>query len=321
MAPLLKFLSDLNPQSTPARLALFNWLRGFASPDEPLTHELFERFFWDCLDYPHWTGNKTQLGHELKFLLNNFNSFYHQQFDVSRLRFPETVQVIEIEQAQDFQDALTCYLNQQMGPEDKLRLLPDGKQLVAIILREDGAVEVRMFSRKFTLRGGLLEPLRRDLALFYTPELELSSRHQHKIEIAPSITAQFNVEEGRIHGVCLRGFVFQRLAEMKGEPLREIARLAVAVKRLEQLFVDRRSDRDYVDMIQKLEKTKTLLQTGDSEGIRWATALLPQARTALERIYLGDRKLGLLVRDLRHIMQMQGDLEECQTLEPIVDSD
>jgi hypothetical protein len=318
VGPLLKFLSEMNPQNTPPRLALFNWLKGFCHPEEPLSAELFERFFWDCLDYPHWVANKNQLGHEIRFLIDNFNNFYQRKLDLSGLRFPETRQVIELENNQDLMETLTCYLNQFSGPEDKVRIMPDqNKKFVALILKADHSLEVRTFDRKFSLRGGILEPLHRDLALFYTPKLELSPAHQQKIEIAPYITAQFTVEEGRIRGACLRGFVFQRLIEMKGELLQEHPRVHMPIRRLEQFFLDRRSDKDYQDLVQKLERTRALVQAGDQEARRWSAVILTQADTALEQIYSGDRLLALLARDLRLTLQLQGGPEECLTLDPI----
>ena len=318
VAPLLKFLSDLNPQNTPARLALYNWLKGFSSPEEPLSNGLFERFFRDSLDYPHWLGNKNQLGHEVRFLLENFNRFFQQKFDFSSLRFPESLQVIEIENLPDVLDTLSCHLNQKIGPDDKFRLLPDaqGKKFVAVVLREDRSIEVRVYDRKFLLKGGLLEPLRTDLALFYDSNLELSNQHQHQVEIAPYITAQFQVDQGRVRGMALRGFVFQNFLEMKGEALQDQTKLLVPIRRLEQFFIDRNTDKEYQTLVQKLERTRALILAGDAEANRWGSTILTQAETALEQVYGGDRLLSLLVRDLRHTLKLEGT-EQCPTLTPI----
>ncbi|MGZ3770737.1 MAG: hypothetical protein ACXVCP_06140 [Bdellovibrio sp.] len=305
---LLKFVSDMNPQNTPTRLSFFNFLRGFPHPEDVLTPELIEMFFNYCLDYPHWASNKQQLGHEVQFLLENFNSFYQQKFDLSPIRFPQNVQLIEIEHFHDLIDAVSSYVKTSLcGEKDKFRILPDqNKRAVAIILREDKTLEVRCFDKKFTIRKGFLEPLRKDLVLYYTSELELSSQHTHKIEVAPYITGQFRITSDRVTGSLLRGYVFQKLQEMKNEPLQEQTRILFPIKRLEQFFVDRRTDPYYQDLVSQLERTCALVQQGDSEALNWASIILTKAETALENVFLADKLMTLLVRDLRHAVGQYG---------------
>lgn len=318
---LLRFLSELNPQNTPARLALYNWLKGFSTAEEALSAELFERFFRDCLEFNHWASNKTQLGHELRFLMENFNGFYQHKFDMTGLRFPEDMQLIEIELQQDFEAALSTHLNQFLGPEDRFRLIPDSnKKLVAVILKADRSLELRSFSRRFTIRNGFLEPLRQDLVLTYGPGLELSALHEQRLELAPSLSCQFTSDGGRVRGVCLRGFVFQRFLEFRGEPLKEIPRLHLPLRRMEQFFIDRRTDSEYLDLTRKLERTRALVLAGDAEAAKWGPALLIQSETLLEQVYVGDKMLTLLVRDLRHTLEQKGLREECQTLDRNISS-
>ncbi len=301
MGQLLKFVSDMNPQNTPTRLSFFNFLKGYALPEDTLTKELIEQFFNYCLDYPHWASNKSQLGNEVQFLLENFNGFFQEKFDLSQIRFPQTMQLIELENPQDCLDAVSCYLQTICKEKDKFRLLSDqSKRVIAILLREDKSLEVRSFDKKFTLRRGVLEPLRKDLALFYTPQLELSGEHIQKIEVAPYITAQFTVSGDRVTGQLLRGYVYQKLLEMKNEPLKEQTRLLFPIKRLEQFFIDRRTDPYYADLVSQLERTGALIQQGDEEALKWSAMILAQAETALENIFVGDKLLTLLVRDLRH---------------------
>lgn len=298
---LLKFVSDHNPQNTPTRLSFFNFLRGFANSEDTLTSEIIEMFFNYCMDYPHWASNKQQLGHEVQFLLENFNSFYQRKFDLSNIRFPQHMQIIEIEHFSDLLDAVKSYIKGISHEGDKFRILPDqNKRVVAIILRADKSLEVRTFDRKFTIRSGTLEPLRNDLVLYYTAELELSPHHIHKIEVAPYITAQFQVLNEKVTGVLMRGYVFQRLLEMKNEALQDQTRVLFPIKRLEQFFLDRRTDPYYQELITQLERTAALVQQGDSEALKWANIVLGKADTALENIFLGDKLMTLLVRDLRH---------------------
>ncbi|MFS4458321.1 hypothetical protein [Bdellovibrio sp. HCB2-146] len=300
---LLKFVSDLNPQNTPTRLSFYNFLRGFPHPEDVLTPELIELFFNYCMDYPHWASNKQQLGHEVQFLLANFNKFYQQKFDVSPIRFPQHMQLIEIEHQSDLIDAVSSYVKTLCGEKDKFRVLPDqNKRVVAILLREDKSLEVRTYDRKFTIRNGRLEPLRTDLVLYYTDNLELSPHHSHRIEVAPYITAQFQINGDKVSGALLRGYVFQKLQEMKNEPLQEQTRVLFPIKRLEQFFVDRRTDPYYGDLVSELERTCALVQQGDSQAINWANIVLNKAETALDNVFLGDKLMTLLIRDLRHAL-------------------
>ncbi|MGZ3773675.1 MAG: hypothetical protein ACXVCY_11230 [Pseudobdellovibrionaceae bacterium] len=304
---LLKFVSDLNPQNTPTRLSFFNFLRGFPHPEDLLTSDLIENFFNYCLDYPHWASNKQQLGHEVQFLLENFNSFYQQKFDLSTVRFPQNVQLVEIEHFHDLVDAVNSYVKTLCGEKDKFRILPDqNKRAVAIILREDKTLEVRSFDRKFIIRKGVLEPLRKDLVLYYNADLELSTQHTHKIEVAPYITAQFRILGDKVIGTLLRGYVFQKLHEMKNEPLQEQTRLLFPIKRLEQFFVDRRTDPYYQDLVSQLERTCALIQQGDHDALNWSSIILNKAETALENVFLGDKLMTLLARDLRHAVGQYG---------------
>src|SRR5690606_830541 len=111
-------------------------------------------------------SNKQQLGHEVQFLLEHFNSFYQQKFDLSSIRFPQTQQLVEIEHVSDLMDVVTAYIKTLCGEKDKFRVLPDqNKRVVVVLLREDRSLEVRTFDRKFVIRQGQMEPLRKDLVL------------------------------------------------------------------------------------------------------------------------------------------------------------
>ncbi len=298
---LLKFVSDLNPQNTPTRLSFYNFLRGLPRPDDAITQELIETFFNYCMDYPHWAANKQQLGHEVQFLLENFNRLHQEKIDLSPIRFPQNMQMIEIEHFSDLLEAVSAHVKSLCADGEKFRILPDqNKRAIAIIMRADRGLEVRCFDRKFTIRNGHLEPLRKDLVLYYNPELELSSHHTHKIEIAPYITAQFRVSQDLVSGVLLRGYVFQKFQELKQEPLMGQTRLLFPIKRLEQFFVDRRTDPYYNDLVSQLERTCALIQQGDSGALKWSPEILSKAETAVDNVYVGDKLLTLLMRDLRH---------------------
>ncbi|HEY8270978.1 MAG TPA: hypothetical protein VIG33_08815, partial [Pseudobdellovibrionaceae bacterium] len=131
---LIRFVAGLNPQNTPAKLSFYNFLRGFPHPDEALTPELIELFFTYCMDYPHWAANKNQLSNEVQYLLENFNNFYQQHIDLNKIRFPQTMQLLEIERMPDLEEILDIYLKRQYSESDKFRLINDqNKRVIAII--------------------------------------------------------------------------------------------------------------------------------------------------------------------------------------------
>ncbi len=126
--------------------------------------------------------------------------------------------------------------------------------MVAIILRADKTLEVRTFDRKFTIRKGSLEPLRKDLALYYTAKLDLSPLHMQKLRLLPYMTAQFRVTGDKVTGVLLRGYVYQKLLRIKNAPHARTKRLLFPIKRLEQFFIDRRTDPYYQELVSELER-------------------------------------------------------------------
>ena len=71
---------------------------------------------------------------------------------------------------------------------------------------------------------------------------------------------------------------------------------------MEQFFVDRRTDPYYQDLIAQLERTCSLVLQGDSEATKWSSIILNKAEMALDNVFMGDKLMTLLVRDLRHAL-------------------
>jgi len=316
ISQLLKFLSEINPQTTPVRLALFNYLKTFHELEEILSPEIFERFFNLCLDDPHWARNKVQLGHETQLLLKNFNSFYQGQFNLSTVRFPETQQVIEIENLEDLKAAAASYASRLISEGDQFRIIHDqNKRILILILKKDHSLEVRIVDRKFTIRKGQFEPLRNNMAIFYNSKLELSPDHVHTFEVAPHMVTQFEVQGERLFGVISRGYVFQKFQVFQGEKLHEISRLFWALKRIEQFFVVRNSDQFYLDLTQKLERSKLQGPMKDPQWLQVLPVLMNQADMALEHIYIGDNRLESLIRDVKKELSIETS-ETCLKINP-----
>lgn len=300
ISQLIKFIEENNPQATPVRLSFFNFLKGQLDHLALVNPELIELYFNYAMDYQHWIDNKKQLSHEIQLLLTKYNSNYSQSVPLEFIKFPDDSQIIEILNQSDAEDIIRKYLLKFISKESKIKILSDqGKKIIAFILAPDQSIEVHFYDRKFKIKEGDFEPLRNDLRLYYTSDLLLKENTLQKIEVAPYITAQFNVIKGKCTGNLLRGYVFQKLQDFKAEPIESIIRLYNPLKKVEQYFVSRSSDHYYQELLQQIERTQNLAEQGDREAIQWSTAIIAKAESALENIYINDKVLTLMVRDLK----------------------
>lgn len=303
VAPLIKYLSENNPQLTPARLTFYNYLSHLVEPDGSITDELIENFFSTSLDYAHWQQNKPQLGREVHQILELYSKNTNSFIDLSGIRWPHETQIVEIESLQDLTDAAQCYLNSIYKKGEKYRLLLDqDKKLLAVVLSPDQSVCVRYFDKKMIIRHGQLEPLRKDLCLYYSANLELDPEKVQKLEIAPFVTAQFQVTAQGLRGALVRGYVCQKFFDLRGENLAAHPKLFYAVKRMEQHFVNRETDPFYQENVSALEKAIELVKQEDPEALESGMDMLAKAQNALENVFMGDKLLGLLLRDLQHTL-------------------
>jgi hypothetical protein len=302
----VKFIADLNPQGSPARLSLYNWLRGFSTPDQVFSAQLVDRFFCDALDYPHWISNRNQLSHEVRNLIMQFDRFFQTKFNLEEIMFPERMQIIEVEHDADAIDLISSSLRQVLNSEDKFRVLADGsKKFIAIILLKSGELKVHSFDRKFTIRKGLLQPLRFNVYVKYNHNLQLIEGHEQQIEIAPYVSARFTVTAGRLKGHALRGFMFQNLQVLDGEKLEELPKIHHPLLRLEQYFVNRSTDSMYQKHVQTALRALALAKIGDTQVIESLPRIYSQTRLMLEQIYNQDQQLEIILRDLQPYVSIQ----------------
>lgn len=326
---LLKFISDLNPQNTPARLALYNFLKHSLYYEENVTPELLNRFFDHALEYPHWQTNKLQLGKEVGSLFDNYAKFYNQSFELSEVVFPQNRQIIELEHIHDWMGAVQAFGKSITLDKDKFKvILAEGlKKVLLIVQHEDLSVTVYAFDRKFTLRKGILEPLRADLKLHYDANLELKENLINTLEISPYLIGQFVLTNEKASGVVIRGYVFQKMAEFNQATLSDQNKLFLGVKRLEHYFIEKDTDPFYLDLIQDLKKLPQLLVTGDSHIERYALKTLDQAELFANDVFVGDKQLSALVKDLKIALSQASsfnssskDVEEWQAVSPFKQS-
>jgi hypothetical protein len=304
---LLKYLTVLNPQGSPIRLALYNYLNSLYRADQNLTPEVLNEFFCHALEYPHWQQERVSLGQTTHGLLQGLSQQFSSSeslLDFAEILWPQNLQLIEVESFHDFSEAIHSYLSEIYCHGEKFRLISEQqKKITAVVLFPEGQLRVRTFDRKMTIRNGQLQPLRRDLSLAYTSNLELSEAVEHKLDLGPYTTAQFEVIDGEVIGAAVHGYLFQKFMDFRGGALRDHLKLFYAVKRQEQSFIDRRTDSFYLELMKSIEHTSNLLKMGDPRGVEQAPSVLAHAEASLEQVFVSDKLLGLLVRDLQNLWQ------------------
>ncbi len=300
-AQLLKFIQDLNPQGNPQRLAFYNFLKHYTLINEKLDHNTLNNFISWCLDFPHWAQNREAISRELRSIFSLYSKQFNQYIDTRLVEFPENVQIFEIDNPDDLCATIEKYSADETPDLKKCKVYSDqGRRFVSVELLTDESLIVRSFNRKFILRQGRLTPLRTFINLHYKPELELKENCVQTLETAPYVMAQFTIQDGVCQGSILRGYMFQRFYEISQDKVFTQPRIFYPLKRMEQFFIDRQTDSYYIETTQLVEKANELLSNKDPKGSRWAQIALQRGEMALESVYLGDKLLGLLLKDLRH---------------------
>ncbi|MEZ0391285.1 MAG: hypothetical protein ACAH59_03655 [Pseudobdellovibrionaceae bacterium] len=300
---LIKYLSENHRQPPPARLTFLNYLTNLVDSEAQVTPELLEIFFAHCLEYAHWQQNRKQLGQEIRDLLQD-------HMDLAGLKWPEETQILELESGSDFTDALQVYLNSTYKKGEKYRLIHEAdKKILAIVLMPDHSICVRTFDRKMMIRHGQLEPLKKDFALYYTPDLELDPAHTQQLEVAPFVVAQFQNGSEGLKGSLVRGYLCQKSFDLQGENIAAYPKLFYAIKKMEKHFINRQTDPYYQQTISALEKTIENVRLGDPEAIQESIDVIAQAQNAIEYVFTGDKLLNLLLRDLQHTLAQRKNLE------------
>lgn len=301
---LLKYIADLNPQNTPARLAFYNFLRHFLFLTDELTPQVFNTFFSFALEYPHWESNKISLGKEVQLLMEGFVRLHKWDFDFSTIDFPQNLQIIDIQSTSDFIAVAHNYAKTVLPQDVKFRIIPDqSRRILLVVLNPDQSVDITVLDKKFTIRNGSLEPLKQNIKLSYNSNLELKENTIHRLEVAPYLMAHFTMDQGRPHGCLLRGYVFQKYQELNQLPLEEQTKVFHPLKKLEQLYIDRQSDPYYLDLIGQIsEVTQFFRESEKTLAIeKIAKQALDRAEIANRDVFFGDKTLTELIKDLKQL--------------------
>ena len=282
---------------SPAVMTFQNYLKNSFRPEEDFTVDSLQSFLNLTLEYPHWQQNSREMTTSLQSVLN--------LREFANVKWPQELQIFEIQSAADQVETALHFLKRTHKNTDQVRVLFDSHQnrTVGLVLADNETLSIRTFGNKFVIRGGFLEPLRTDLTLKYDSNLELLQRVPQMIEVAPYTSARFVVDDALVFGSLIRGYIFQKSMEFKGQSLEKYPKLFFALKRVEQFFVRRESDPYYKEMIQNLESSILNIKMVASVNHQMALDALARAQSAFENVFVDDKLLPLLIRDLQILLE------------------
>lgn len=292
---LAQHIHQLQPDKDAARLCFYQYLKNLCDASEVVNAELINRFYARALSFEFWQQNKTHLFSETESLLRHYQQSGHP-LDLRGTWSQADVQTVTVENLKNLEAVVVRTLEKSLGKETKWRVLRDGdKRVIAIILGADRRLVARAYNRTLAIQNGELVPLHTDFTLTYTADLQLDPTAIQQIEVGPNTAARFHEGVEGLRGVFVRGYTFQKFASLEGGGLHRYPLLFYPLKRIEQFFIDRRTDPVYLELTRSLEEALELLDSGSPEAREFAAAALERGRLALEHIYPEDKLTRLLL--------------------------
>ncbi len=297
---LAQHIFTLEPDKDAARLSFYQYLINVCEPNELVTADLINQFYFRALSFGHWQSNKVSLFRETESLLQHFQNSNGSSLDLEGLVRQRDLQIIATENLSDLEIVVRNNLEKTVTPGERIRVLRDGEtRVISIALQVDQSVKVTTYPRAMILNHGTLSPIPSAMTLFYTPDLRLMPSVSQQIEVGPHASARFRSGPQGLVGLFVRGYTFQKYGLIEGGGLNRYPLLFYPLKRLEQFFIDRGTDPMYVDLIATAEQTIDLLaHSPTGENIRLAQAALERGRLALEHIFPDDSFVRLLINKL-----------------------
>jgi len=299
VSALAQHIFTLEPDKDAARLALYQYLKNLCDATELVNADLINRFYLRSLGFSHWQQSKAHLFNETESLLHHFQDV-HGTLPLNGLLKSNDLQVVAVENLRNLELITHRHLEKTATPYDRVRVLREGDQrIVAITLQGDRSIKITTYPRVLLLQEGELAPLHSEFSLYYTPELQLSPMMIQQIEVGAHASARFHTGVEGLRGSFVRGYTFQKFGSIDGGGLNRYPLLFYPLKRLEQFFVDRKSDPMYLELTSTLEKALDLLGQGVTpDTFRFAHAALERGRLALEHIFPDDKFARLLINNL-----------------------
>jgi hypothetical protein len=299
---LARHMLRFQPNKDAARLCFYHFLIHHCEPTEQITPQLLETFSRWSLTFEHWRQNRMQLLQEVQYALHHFAETYQLDIGFKNMTMPDRWQVVAVDNPID---CLKIFEKRFSANDKKSRLLAFEKDRFLLLnLREDQGLTVTLLNNLMVInKHGDLEPLNTLCQIHYTQDLSLEFQKVQYVEVAPNVYGRFMILGQGVHGHLIRGYVLQKAEEFRGGSVHSHSALYYAIKKMEQQFVDRKSDPTYLELTQILEKAVELLNVGHPEAVKFAQASLERGEMALESLFPNDNMIRLLTQTLRSVMQ------------------
>ena len=300
---LARHILAFQPNKDAARLSFYHYLIHHCDPETPLSPQLIENFCRRAMSFEHWQQNSSSLSQELQYILQHYNETYILNWNLKDITFPDRWQVVPIKNSIDAIYIFEKWIERQYSPEFKKRIIYTKEgHYVLLVQTENSELTVIQCNSHMLIRKGEIEPLCTDLILHYDSQLELKADTTQHLLVAPHTTARFRTKQQLINGMVVRGYIFQKQQDTKGK-LNDFPSIFYPLKRLEQLFIDRKSDPTYQELVQVLEKAVELIRMRHPEAQSFAQAAYDRGLSALENIFTNDNVIQVLVDQLQNELQ------------------
>ena len=294
-----KFLYDLRPQSNPALLALYNYIRIYSDLSAPFTPEIVLNFYIKSLSFEYWQKNAIELS---QFVNNALFRFLGTDINAkawASLKKPEDFQIIKIQNTKDQLEVIKQYLY-RTNPKVQSQIFQDKNETAhAVLVLPNGNIQVQTFDNQAFINKGEIVPLIQDRKLIYNKNLELMPETLQQIQISAFVTANFTLKDNMIIGDYIRGYTLQSFQRIELHGFHQDSNILYALKKIERFFVDRSTEPLYVELIQVLEQTLEFLKKGMNGSHELGKKAYIRGQNALENIFVDDKMLAVLLNEIQ----------------------
>jgi hypothetical protein len=295
---LARHMLSFQPNKDAARLCLYHFLIHHCDPETPLTPELFENFCRMALLHSHWQDNPDHLSQELQYILQHYNETYSLDWSMTDFVFPDHWQVVPIKNSIEGIYIYERWAEQNLPQDSKSRVFYTRHRDYLILAQDkDNQVTVFQASPLMLILRGQLQPLTTAIRLHYNENLELKADRTQYLKVDQNTYCRFRIANKRVEGMVIRGYIFQNKSEPRGR-INEFPELYYPLKQVEQYYVDRKSDPDYQELVEVLEKSVELFRLNHPEAKTFGEAAYDRGRAALQNIFVNDNVVQTLVDQL-----------------------